>query len=45
MQVERLSELKQALETMMQRIDTGEDIMEQLKRIDVLYSRPHTDST
>jgi hypothetical protein len=37
MQVERLSELKQALETMMQRIDTGEDIMEQLKRIDVLY--------
>ncbi len=36
MQVENLSELRYALETMMQRIETGEDIMEQLERIDVL---------
>lgn len=37
MQVERISELTQTLETMMQRIEAGEDIMEQLDRIDVLY--------
>ena len=36
MQSERLSELRQALETMMQRIETGEDIMEQLEGIDAL---------
>lgn len=36
MQVERISELTQTLETMMQRIETGEDIMEQLEGIDVL---------
>ena len=34
--IERFSDLKQALETMMQRIETGEDIMEQLKQIDAL---------
>ena len=34
--IERFSDLRQALETMMQRIETGEDIMEQLKRIDAL---------
>ena len=33
---ERFSDLRQALETMMQRIETGEDIMEQLKQIDAL---------
>ena len=32
----KLAALRQALETMMQRIDTGEDIMEQLERIDAL---------
>jgi hypothetical protein len=37
MQGERLSELRQALETMMQRIETGEDIMEQLEQIDLLH--------
>ena len=37
MQIERLSELKQALETMLSRIETGEDILEQLERINVLY--------
>ena len=36
MQVERFSELRQALETMLHRIETGEDIMEQLERIDML---------
>ena len=34
--IERFSDLRQALETMMHRIETGEDIMEQLKQIDVL---------
>ncbi len=37
MQSEHLSELRQALETMMERIETGEDIMEQLEQIDLLY--------
>lgn len=37
MQIEHLSELKQALETMLSRIETGEDILEQLERINVLY--------
>lgn len=37
MQVERYSDLRQALETMMQRIETGEDIIEQLERIDQLH--------
>jgi hypothetical protein len=31
-----LTDLRQALETMMQRIETGEDIMEQLEGIDAL---------
>ena len=35
-EIERFSDLRQALETMMQRIEAGEDIMEQLERIDVL---------
>ena len=34
--IERFSDLRQALETMMQRIETGKDIMEQLKQIDAL---------
>ena len=34
--IERFSDLRQALETMMQRIETGEDILEQLKQIDAL---------
>ena len=34
--IERFSDLRQALETMMQRIETGEDIMEQLERINAL---------
>ena len=34
--IERFSDLRQALETMMQRIAAGEDIMEQLKQIDAL---------
>lgn len=34
--IERFSDLRQALETMMQRIETGEEIMEQLKQIDAL---------
>ena len=34
--IERFSDLRQALETMMQRIETGEDIMEQLEQIDAL---------
>ncbi len=33
----KLVDLRQALETMMQRIETGEDIMGQLERIDTLY--------
>lgn len=36
MQAKRFSELRQALETMLHRIETGEDIMEQLERIDML---------
>ena len=36
MQSEHLSELREALETMMERIETGEDIMEQLEQIDML---------
>ncbi len=34
--IERFVDLRQALETMMQRIEAGEDIMEQLKQIDAL---------
>ena len=34
--IERFSDLRQALETMMQRIETGEDIMEQLEQINAL---------
>ncbi len=37
MQIESLSELKQALETLFSRIETGEDILEQLERINVLH--------
>ena len=37
MQTDGLSELKQTLETMFSRIETGEDILEQLERISVLY--------
>ena len=37
MQIESLSELKRALETMLSRIETGEDILEQLERINVLH--------
>ena len=37
MQIEGLSELRQALETMLSRIETGEDILEQLERINVLH--------
>ena len=33
----KLVNLRQTLETMMQRIETGEDIMEQLEGIDALY--------
>ena len=36
LEIERLSDLKQALETMMQRIETGEDILEQLEQINAL---------
>ena len=36
MQVERFSELRQALETLFQRIQTGEDITESLEQIDLL---------
>ncbi len=35
-EIERFSDLRQVLETMMQRIETGEDIIEQLKQIDAL---------
>lgn len=37
---ERLSDLRQALETMMQRIATGEDIIEQLAQIDAFSQEP-----
>ena len=33
----QIAELKQALETMFLRIETGEDILEQLERINVLH--------
>ncbi|MCE2413256.1 hypothetical protein J4G07_04585 [Candidatus Poribacteria bacterium] len=36
-EIERFSDLRQALETMMQRIETGEDILEQLEQIDALH--------
>ena len=36
MQIERFAALRQALETMMQRIETGEDILEQLEQINAL---------
>ena len=32
----QIAELRQALETMLARIETGEDILEQLERIDTL---------
>ena len=35
-EIERFSDLRQALETMMQRIEAGEDIMEQLEQINAL---------
>ena len=35
-EIERFSELRHALETMMQRIETGEDILEQLEQINAL---------
>ena len=35
-EIERFVDLRQALETMMQRIEAGEDIIEQLKQIDAL---------
>ena len=35
-EIERFSDLRQALETMMQRIETGEDILEQLEQINAL---------
>lgn len=37
MQVDSLLELKEALETMLSRIETGEDILEQLAQINVLH--------
>lgn len=37
MQIDSLSELRQALETMFSRIETGEDILEELERINALY--------
>lgn len=37
MQVDGLLELRQALETMFSRIETGEDILEQLEQINVLH--------
>ena len=33
----QIAELKQALETMLSRIETGEDILEQLEHINVLH--------
>ncbi len=35
-EIERFSDLRHALETMMQRIEGGEDIMEQLDQINAL---------
>ena len=35
-EIERFSDLRQALESMMQRIETGEDILEQLEQINAL---------
>lgn len=35
-EIERFSDLRQALETMMQRIEIGEDIMAQLEQINAL---------
>ncbi|MXV85658.1 hypothetical protein F4X88_12680 [Candidatus Poribacteria bacterium] len=35
-EIERFSDLRQTLETMMQRIEVGEDIMEQLDQINAL---------
>ena len=35
-EIERFSDLRQALEIMMQRIEAGEDIMEQLEQINAL---------
>ena len=37
MRVEGLSELRQALQTMLSRIEAGEDILEQLEQIDALH--------
>ena len=37
MQTELFSDLRQALETMLSRIETGEDILEQLEQIDALH--------
>ena len=37
MQTELFSQLRQALETMLSRIETGEDILEQLEQIDALH--------
>lgn len=37
MQVDGLSELRQALETMFSRIEAGEDILEQLEQINALH--------
>ena len=37
MQVDALLELRHALETMFSRIETGEDILEQLEQINVLH--------
>jgi uncharacterized coiled-coil DUF342 family protein len=34
---DKIADLRQALETMMQRIETGEDIIEQLEQIDGLH--------
>ena len=34
--IEHFSDLRQALEIMMQRIETGEDIIEQLEQIDAI---------
>ena len=37
MQADSLLELRQALETLFSRIETGEDILEQLEQINVLH--------
>ncbi|RKU06700.1 hypothetical protein C6503_25680 [Candidatus Poribacteria bacterium] len=39
MQIDSLSELRQTLETMFARIETGEDILEQLEHINVLHQK------